>query len=86
MTTPTFPSFSRLPAEIRLMFWEAALLDPIDKPLFFWRRTPWRPEEYLIGMAGDLIHPDDMGRSLSILSIYDRLICMQMTQFVSISL
>ncbi|RAH45252.1 2EXR domain-containing protein [Aspergillus brunneoviolaceus CBS 621.78] len=64
MATSEFPTFPRLPAEIRLMIWEAALPDPIGKPLFFWRRTTWRREsdpECLIDADDDLMHPDDMG-------------------------
>ncbi|RAH68413.1 2EXR domain-containing protein [Aspergillus aculeatinus CBS 121060] len=63
MATSESLTFSRLPAEIRLMIWEAALPDPIGKPLFFWRRAPWRPAAARNSMGGDydLIHPDDMG-------------------------
>ncbi|PYI32275.1 hypothetical protein BP00DRAFT_414850 [Aspergillus indologenus CBS 114.80] len=45
MATSKFSSFSLLPAEIRLRIWEAALPDPIDKPLFFWRNSRRRASE-----------------------------------------
>ncbi|RAL10671.1 2EXR domain-containing protein, partial [Aspergillus homomorphus CBS 101889] len=34
--------FSRLPTELRLMIWEAALPDTTGKHLYFWRNHVWR--------------------------------------------
>ncbi|PYI32274.1 hypothetical protein BP00DRAFT_473312 [Aspergillus indologenus CBS 114.80] len=71
MATASFPSFSRLPAEIRLMIWEAALPDPIKSPLYFWGRTDWQRTVDLGNVIEDdrsrfprsytFIHPCDMG-------------------------
>ncbi|RAH41116.1 uncharacterized protein BO95DRAFT_436116 [Aspergillus brunneoviolaceus CBS 621.78] len=42
MTTSTpNPPLSRLPPELRLMVWEAALPDPVVDPLYIWRYDCW---------------------------------------------
>ncbi|RAH45253.1 2EXR domain-containing protein [Aspergillus brunneoviolaceus CBS 621.78] len=67
MATSEFPSFPRLPPEIRLMIWNAALPGPINNPLFFWRtdkvikhRLDDKYDDY-DNWVPDLIHPLEMG-------------------------
>ncbi|OJJ95108.1 hypothetical protein ASPACDRAFT_64710 [Aspergillus aculeatus ATCC 16872] len=67
MATSEFPSFSRLPAEIRLMIWNAALPGPINNPLFFWRTVKLQIHrlddkyDYYDDWVPDLIRPIEMG-------------------------
>ncbi|PYI32273.1 hypothetical protein BP00DRAFT_473308 [Aspergillus indologenus CBS 114.80] len=76
MATSGFPSFSRLPPEIRRMIWNAALPDPISNPLFFWRRielciwslddkdddySDYSDDDYDDDWVPRLIDPEEMG-------------------------
>ncbi|PYH81108.1 hypothetical protein BO82DRAFT_402684 [Aspergillus uvarum CBS 121591] len=68
------PPLSRLPPELRLMIWEAALPDPIVDPLYIWRYDCWKAHrdqtEDAAGENRDTLHIEFDPRPLDCYEIY----------------